>query len=590
MKRFFKKILVIALGTMLGGIITMGLIIGLIVGIQKHTFKPTSPTKLNEKTILRIVLHGRLVEEMHQPLLQIWDKDKPNEIDIVTIKNAIRTAQTDNYIAGIYLEVGELLAGWATLAEIRDALQAFKATGKFIVAYGENYNSKSYYLASLADEIVLHPAGNFIFTGLKLTVLFYKELLDKLSISPQVFKVGRYKSAVEPFTNCGMSEASKEQSRILLNNIYDHLIQTLATDRNLDPSNLKNMANTLAVTQPQEAYKAGLVTQLGYFSDIETLLTDKLKLASPTKINYIDFDTYYKNKQAHIKKYKNRIAVLVAAGTIVDKEIGPNYITSSTFVKMLRELREDPNVKAIVLRINSPGGSALASDTIWKELMLTRAYKPVVASMSDIAASGGYYLAAGCNYILAHPTTITGSIGIFGLYFDVHALLKNKLGIVGDVVKTSPSADVFSPVRPFSEHEKNVIQQHIESGYTNFLDRITVGRQMKKVDVARLAEGRVWPGSLAKEHGLVDQLGGLEDAIEKAAMLADLQQPYQIEYWPKSKSIWFKELFIRWCNNQNVDLLPSHLTKTYYAMLNHIQELASRRGVQASLPYTLEIE
>jgi protease-4 len=589
MKRFFKKILVIALGTMLGGLITIGLITSLIVVIQKHTFKPT-PVKLTEKTVLRIVLHGQLVEEVHQPLLQIWDKDKPHEIDIITIKNAIRAAQTDECVAGIYLEVGELLAGWATLSEIRSALQAFKATGKFIVVYGESYNSKSYYLASLADEIILHPSGNFIFTGLKLTLLFYKQLLDKLNISPQVFKVGRYKSAVEPFTNCSMSEASKEQSTILLGNIYDHFIQALAIDRNLDPLCLKNMANTLAVTQPQEAYKAGLVTQLGYFNDIESLLTAKLQLASATKINYMDFDVYYKSKQVHVKLHRNKIAVVVAAGTIVDKEIGPNYVTSGTFVKILRELREDSNVKAIVLRINSPGGSALASDTIWKELMLTRACKPVVASMSDVAASGGYYLAAGCNYILAHPTTITGSIGIFGLYFDVHALLKNKLGIVGDVVKTSSSADIFSPVRPFSEHEKNIIQQHIENGYDNFLDKVAIGRQMKKMNVVPLAEGRVWPGTLAKEHGLVDQLGGLEDAIEKAAVLADLQQSYQVEYWPKSKSIWFKELLLRWCNNQYVDLLPSHLTYTYYIVLNHIRELSSRYGIQASLPYTIEIE
>ncbi|MHB9147221.1 MAG: signal peptide peptidase SppA [Candidatus Amoebophilus sp.] len=590
MKRFLKKILIIALGTMVGGFITIALIISLIIGIQKHTLKPTVSSRLTDKTILRIVLHGRLVEEIHQPLLQVLTKEEPHEIDILTIKNAIRSAQEDRYISGIYLEVGELVAGWATLAELRGALQAFKATGKFIVAYGENYNSKSYYLASLADEIVLHPAGNFIFTGLKLTVLFYKQLLDKLDIAPQIFRVGRYKSAVEPFMQCSMSEASKEQNRVLLDNIYDHLIQTVAIHKNLDPSVLKSMANTLAITQPQEAYKAGLVTQVGYFNDIEALLRAKLKLAVATKINYIDFDTYHKNKQQHTKQHNNRIAVLIASGAIVDKEIGPNYITSSIFVRMLRKLREDPDVKAIVLRINSPGGSALASDTIWKELMLTRACKPIVASMSDIAASGGYYLAAGCDYILAHPTTITGSIGIYGLYFDVHALLKNKLGIVGDVVKTSPSADIFSPVRPFSEHEKNVIQQHIESGYDNFLDKVATGRQMKKVDVARLAEGRVWSGSLAKEHGLVDQLGGLEDAIEKAAVLADLQQSYQVDYWPKSKNIWFKELIMRWCNNQHANLLPSHLTNPYHNIFNYIQELINRRGVQASLPYTIEIE
>jgi protease-4 len=591
MRKFLKKILIIALGTMVGGLITIGLIISLIIGIQKCAFKPISSAKLTEKTVLRIVLHGRLVEEMHQPLLQMYDKNQPREIDVVTIKNAIRTAQIDERIAGIYLEMGELLTtGWATLAELRSVLQAFKTTGKFIVTYGESYNTKSCYLASLADEIVLHPAGNFIFTGLRLNVLFYKELLNKLDIVPQVFRVGRYKSAVESFTNSGMSEASKEQSHVILHTIYDHLIQTVATARNVDPSTLQNMANTLALTQPHEAYKASLITQVGYFNDAELLLKSKLEVALATRINYIDVEAYYKVKQPYVKQYKDKIAVIVATGDIVDKEMGPNHVASTTFIKMLREVREDQNVKAIVIRINSPGGSALASDTIWEELVSTQSYKPIVASMSDLAASGGYYLATGCNYILAHPTTITGSIGIYGIYFDVHALLKNKLGIIVDVVKTSSTADAFSPFRPFTENEKNVIQQHIESGYSNFLNKVATGRRMKKEDVARLAEGRIWPGSLAKEYGLVDQLGGLEDAIEKAAALADLQQPYQVDYWPKSKNIWFKELIMRWYNNQHVNLLPNHLSNSYHNILNHIQKLSIRHGIQASLPYTIEIE
>ncbi|OJW71801.1 MAG: signal peptide peptidase SppA [Candidatus Amoebophilus sp. 36-38] len=587
MKRFFKKIFIIALGTILGGVITVGIALGVVLLIEQQRSNISS--KLTPKTILRISLHGQLVEEMPVPFLDILGKSRAHEIDLLAVKKAIQMAQADDRIAGIYLELGQILSGWANLAELRNSLEAFKKSGKFIVAYGETYTSKTYYLASLADDIVLHPAGSFVFMGLNMSVLFYKGLFDKLEITPQIFRVGRYKSAVEPFMKYGMSEASKEQNQVLLNSIYDHLIETLAVARNIPPYALKQMANDLSVTGPQEATKAQLVTCLGYLNDVEALLKNKLNLEPNAKIAYIDFDVY-QNKHARSNPTKEKIAVLVATGTIVDEEIGPNHITAKSFIKNLKELRENPHVKAIVIRINSPGGSALASDTMWKEIMITRAHKPVVASMSDVAASGGYYLAAACNYILAHPGTITGSIGIFGLYFDVHALLKNKLGIHGDVVKTAPSADMFSPTRSLTPDEKRIIQRHIEQGYENFLDRVATGRQMQKTEIARIAEGRVWSGSLAKEHKLVDELGGLEDAIKKAALLANLDESYQVDYWPKHRTNWLRDLIIRWFDKENYQVLESYAVQPYYVMLKSIQDLANRQGVQAWLPYTIQIE
>ena len=590
MKRFFRKIFIIALGTIVGGVVVLIGSLGALWSFQKYKSHTAVSATIKPKSILRIDLHGQLIEDRPQPLLsRLTSSNTPRILDILKIKKAVLEAKKDSHIEGIYIEVGELLTGWSSLTELRSILQDFKNSGKFIIAYGENYTAKTYYLTSLADEIVLHPAGNFIFMGLQLTVLFYKDLLDKLEITPQIFRVGKYKSAVEPFIQRSMSVASKQQNSILLQDIYEEIIEALATARNISAASLKKMANDLSVTQPQQAYAAKLFTQLGYFNEVEIWLKSKLVMEVGAKINYVDFDAYEGNIQSK-RKSTEKIAVLVTSGTIVDQEIGANQIATKAFVKTLRELREDDNIKAIVLRINSPGGSALASDTMWKEIQLTKACKPIVASMLDVAASGGYYLAMGCNYIFSYPTTITGSIGVFGLYFDVHKLLNHKLGIFGDVVKTSTSADIFNVTRPMTPPEKNVIQQHVQATYTNFLNKVSEGRQMKLQDVITLAEGRVFSGVTAQKYGLVDELGMLEDAIKKAAALASLKEDtYQIEYWPKSKENWIKQLIIDIVDNKNYQLWQNSIPNSYYTTFQDIQAVTNRQGVQAWLPYTVEI-
>lgn len=577
---------------MLGAGISLGLVIGIFIVVSRHAYQPTIPARLTHDTVLRLTLHGELVEPVVTPLLPIFDKEKPHELDSTAIRKAIHTAQKDEHIKGIYVDVEGLAGGWASLLELKDSLAAFKRAGKFIVAYGSTYTSKSYYVAALADEIVLHPSGNFMFTGLELTTLFYKGLLDKLDIAPQVFRVGCYKSAVEPFIRYSLSDASKDQYATLLHTTYTHLLHTISTARNITPAVLQRLASTLGVTQPEAAYQAHFFTKIGYASDAEQLVKTKLALPAGNKVDYVDYRAYlaYCEKHMHKSPSPHKIAVLVATGTIMEEEVvGIKHISVGSFVKTLKELREDAAVKAIVIRINSPGGSALASDTIWKEIMLTREHKPVVASMGDVAASGGYFMATGCNHIFAQPTTITGSIGIFAMYFDAHALLKNKLGIVGEVVKTSPSADLFNPTRPFTPYEKQVIQQHIEAGYETFLDRVATGRQMKKEAVAALAEGRVWPGSLAKKHGLVDELGGLDKAIQKAASLAAIQS-YQVDYWPKHATNLVRQLIRFW--QEESDLLHTHsrLVAPYYRVLTNLQALAFQQGVQAWWPYELTIE
>lgn len=582
MQRFFSQVVATVLGFLIAFILFMGFVIGIVV----LSTKP-SPPKLYEQTILHIALRGKVVEHTPRAPLQALQSGQKDLIDLIVLKEALKRAQEDVRISGIYLEVGALVAGWASLAEIREALQACKDAGKFMIAYGEHYTQKTFYVASLADEVVLHPAGTFLFNGLSLSVLFYKGLLDKLGIVPQVFRVGQYKSGGEPLVSHAMSEASKHQGQVLLTTLYDHLIAKIATARGLSPASLRKMAHTLAVTLPQEAHKARLITQVGHFNDAEAWIRTQLGLAEETPINYVGFHKYQAAHQAS-QSSPAQVAVLVVAGTMTDNPEVPHSINTKAFIKDLKQLRQDPAVKAIVLRINSPGGSALAADTMWKELMLTRAHKPIVASMADVAASGGYYLAVACHHIIAHPTTLTGSIGIFGLHLSIDTLLKNKLGITIDGVKTAPSADLFSSSRPLSAHEKAVIQRWIDQGYATFLARVATGRQMSQTATARVAAGRVWPGSLAQKHGLVDELGSLENAIEKAAALADLVGAYTVSYWPKPKT-WLEEALSGWREIQNT-MLRQHTGEAMVPYLKTIQELIDMRGIQARLPYVIEID
>lgn len=590
MKRFLKQVFITAFGFLISFIFLIGLILGIVLLKSKAT-----PSKLQKHAVLHIPLYGKIVEYKRHSLLGALEETGRKEIiELVTLKKAIQSAEKDPHIQGIYLEAGHLVGGWASLEEIRESLQAFKATGKFIIAYGEEYNNKSYYLASLADEIILHPSGNFLFTGLNLTVFFYKQLLDKLAVNPVIFRVGRYKSAVEPFMSYSMSEASKQQSSILLHTIYDHMLHQVALSRGVSVSRLKEIANDLSLLHPQGVYKASLITRIGHLDEVEAIIHSKLGLAAETSIPYIDFNKYPSGGLIG-KSKRSQIAVLIASGIIEDGEGKNHNIASKGFVKILKKLRKDPQVKAIVLRINSPGGSALASETIWKELMLTKSVKPVVASMGDVAASGGYYIATACSSIFAQTTTITGSIGIYSLYFNVDTLLKDKIGITRDGVKTSPSADLFQVSRPFTMQEKFAFQKHVERGYETFLNRVAAGRQMTSSAVARLAEGRVWPGSLAKEHGLVDELGGLESAIEKAAALAGIPSNYKLSYWPKPKT-YLEELAMEWQDRENSKLM--NFIKAFIGLqrarslvdLETLQELRSMQGIQARLPYKLQID
>jgi len=586
-KRILKQVLIVVLGIFIS--------LFLFVGTSLLLLQPSKP-KITSKTVLRVALSGKVVEYSPAMFTHLFQRDHERIIDLIAFKDTIKHAQKDKNIQGILLEVDALKAGWASLEEIRNALLSFQKSGKFIIAYGSQYTQKSYYVASIADDIVLHPGGIFPLKGMSQTVVFYKYLLDRLEIAPQVFRVGKYKSAVEPFTRQGMSPASKQQSHRLLSAIYDQFVDSIAVARGLEKASIQAMADTLWAVMPQNACQANFISQVGHFDDAEALIKTRLSLAQEDSVNYVAFDRYALYREVSRSSKKNKIAVVVAEGVMVDRVGTTDALSSKDIVSSLRNIRKDKSIKAVVLRINSPGGSALIADELWKELMLTKNYKPVVASMSDVAASGGYYLAAACDRIFAYSTTITGSIGIFALFFDVHALLSNKLGITTDVVKTSSSADLFENLgRPLNDKEKVIVQQFVDKGYDTFLERVATGRNMDKEIIAGVASGRVWTGRLAQEKGLVDELGDLETAVQAAAKLANITDEYTVSYWPKRQTLseQVRTLSVRmytgWKSHVSNEAALCAL-QTNFPALKHIQELSNMVGIQARLPYAIEIE
>ncbi|MGB5379180.1 signal peptide peptidase SppA [Muriicola sp.] len=507
------------------------------------------------------------------------------------IIHAIAVAKNDEKIEGISLKSQFVMAGWSQTQAIREALRDFKESGKFVYAYADLYMQKDYFLASVADSVFLNPLGNMDFRGLSAEVLFFKELQEKTGVKMEVIRHGKYKSAVEPFLENSMSEANRTQIKELLSSLWGSIVQDIATDRDINPDDLNRIADTLGGRNPQYAKQNGLVDDLLYMDQYEVVLKKASGRKENESLQYIGLSDYMKEASKKIlNKGSDRIAVIYAQGEIMYGEGGPSYIGQGIINDALIKARKDKKVKAVVLRVNSPGGSALTSDIIWREIELTKKEKPVIVSMGDVAASGGYYIAVGADKIFAEPTTITGSIGVFGTIPNISELSKN-IGINAEQVATNVNSTEYSLFEPMTPQFRGVVTENIETTYQTFLSRVAAGRNISLARADSLAQGRVWSGVDAKELGLIDELGSLDDAIASAADLAELTT-YSIRRYPRYKSNF--EMLMEDLSGAKTrvqeDMIKSELGEDAFGLYKEIKRNAQQRGIQASMPFRLTIK
>eukprot|EP00388_Colpodella_angusta_P005030 GDKJ01015885.1.p1 GENE.GDKJ01015885.1~~GDKJ01015885.1.p1 ORF type:complete len:592 (-),score=135.55 GDKJ01015885.1:1276-3051(-) len=591
MLQFLKYVLATIVGLIVFSIVSFILVIGIAAAVGASQEDIT----LKDNSVLKLDLNHAIEENVSDEENPFKDlggpfMDNNESIGMVQIREALKRAAADSHIKGIYLQAHYPQAGYAQLEEIRNALLAFKKSGKFIYSYGESFTEKGYYVSSVSDKIYLNPAGGMDFNGISAEVSFYKGALDKLDIKPVVFRVGEYKSAVEPYLRENMSDANKAQYSSLLNSINDHIFGQIAASRDITVAELKKVADELIAYKPKGALAAKLVTDVGYYDEFEADFKKKLKKESEDKIDFVSLSKFLKAESAiPFNDTQNKIAVVVGEGAIIGSKADKGNIGSDDWVAELRKARDDKKVKAIVLRIDSPGGSSLASDVMWREVELARKVKPVIASMADYAASGGYYMAMAADTIVAEPTTITGSIGIFAQFFNFENFLKNKLGITNDRVNTNAHSDFPTVTREMTDFEKDWFQRSVDAGYETFTSKAAKGRKMSIEKLKSLAGGHVWSGIEAKSNGLVDVLGGLEDAIKIAAKKAKLKEgDYKAKFYPQPKSF-FEEIF-----DKKEDAVQAKIMKAQFGELapyvKQIQDLKAREGLMTLMPEVIEFK
>lgn len=590
---FWKSTLASILGTVIAGILLFCL------GILFISFLiPGGPGRAPSHSVLKIELRGSLSDKgdglPNSGAKQGFLSEFGN-YGVYEIRQLIQRAAKDDKIKGIYLRPGLFEAGWASLESLHDELLAFKKSGKFIVAWSDVYTEASYYLASTADHISLYPEGFMEFNGLASTPVFYKGMLDKLKLEPRVFKVGTFKSFVEPYVQEKMSEANRLQTQVLLNDLWGHYLKQISQTRKSDPVLLDSLADDFAVwNDKMAAVEAGLLHQLGGEDQSFEWMREKMEIPERSKLRLLSLRKYASHQGPRLKrKYsRKKIAVIFAEGAIMDGMGTQGVISSDEMAKSLREVRRDSNIKAVVLRINSPGGSALASDIIHREIQLTREKKPVFASMGDVAASGGYYIAAACDRIYARNATVTGSIGIFAMLPGTGEFFSEKLGLSFDRVTTHKHADLGNPNRPMTEAEIGIVQNSIERGYSRFVEVVRSGRNFQdSLAVDSIAQGRVWSGSRALELGLVDGIAGLDSVIALAAKEQKLDA-WRIKTYPKDKDL--LDLFNSWVEDNYVSLEGRILDNIPQGeLIRKVNEqsdlILSRDGRYMMMPFELDI-
>ncbi|RVT98073.1 signal peptide peptidase SppA [Mucilaginibacter limnophilus] len=595
MKQFFKFVLATVVGIIVSSIILIVIFIGIIGGIISSA---EDDVTVSANSVLNLEFKGPIGERTpNNPLaeLSFLGFDKEKNIGLNDILANIKKAKTDDNIKGIFLDQSYLETGQATTEEIRNALIDFKKTGKFVIAYAEVYTQSFYYLASVADKIYLNPNGYFDLSGFNSEVTFFKGTLDKLGIEAQIIKVGTYKSAVEPYFLTEMSPANRLQVSSYLNSMYNHFLTGISKSRSISRDSLYSYANKLKIQYPQDALKLKLVDALKYKDEVLVELKKRTDVDPDDDLNSVSIAEYTHSNGsksddngAEEGSSRNRIAMIYASGEIVGGDGDNETIGSDKLSEALRKVRLDNKVKAVVLRVNSPGGSSLASDVIWREVALTKKVKPIIVSMGDVAASGGYYISCAADSIFAQPNTITGSIGIFAVLPNMQKFFNDKLGITFDNVKTGQYADLGDISRPLTPAERGILQNQVNHGYSIFTKVVADGRKKTQAYVDSIGQGRVWTGEQAMKIGLVDRLGNINDAVKSAAKMAKLKN-YKLVTYPEQESVW-GQLGAGLSAEVKQSMLKSELgdNYAYYEQINSLKSMM--RVPQARLPFNVVIK
>ena len=583
MKGFLKSLL----ASIVGCSIVIGIFIFIfILIIAAMSFGSSDKYNLKDNTVLTLKLEGTLSERVEpNSFLDLIGQNTDLEIGLDDILSSIKKAKENDNIKGIYINAGAFAASNASLKEIRDQLADFKESGKFIIAYADVYSQGCYYLSSVAEKVIMNPQGNLDLHGLSSSPTFYKGLLDKIGIEMQIFKVGTFKSAVEPFMLDKMSDANREQVTAYINDIWSTITSEISDSRKISVDKINQLTDSLQTFKLANASVSdGLVDTLMYETEVKEYLKDLLKVEKAKDVRMASIKDMTSVSFVKESNSKDVIAILYAEGSI-NNGSGKDGITDKRYVKEIEKLKDNDKVKAVVFRVNSPGGSAYASEQIWKAITDLKAKKPVVVSMGDYAASGGYYIACNASKIIAQPNTLTGSIGIFGMFPNFEGLTK-KVGLSFDNVKTNKFADFGDATRPMRPEEKVILQQYIEHGYDLFLTRCSEGRNIPKDSLDHIAQGRVWTGNQALKIGLVDALGNIDTAIQEAAKLAKLDD-YSLQDYPK-KVDFLESLLSNQKEEFATKAMKEYLGKDY-ELFKTIKEIKEQDFVQARMPYDISI-
>ncbi len=589
MKEFFKYVLATIVGIVISCVVLFVLFLAFVTAIMSSS-NSDKKAVISSNTVLHVSMNYPITERTSKnPFedLNNFSLGGNDHLGLNDILANIKSAKENDNIKGIYLDVSMMQAGWASIEEIRNALVDFKKSGKFIIAYSEVYTQGAYYIASVANKVYVNPEGLIDFRGFSSETMFFKGTLEKLGIEPQVIKVGTYKSAVEPFILDKMSDANRKQVTSFVNSMYDHFLSNISASRKVNTDSLRAIANGAKIQTAQDAVTYKLADGLRYKDQVLDELRKLTNIASDKEVRSVSIEQYGKPSEDETTAGSDRIAVVYANGEIVSGEGSDEVMGSERISRAIRRARTDKKIKALVLRVNSPGGSALASDVIWREVVLTRKVKPVIVSMGDVAASGGYYIACGADLIIAEPNTITGSIGVFGIIPNMQKFFNDKLGITFDRVKTGQYADLGDVSRPLTDGEKLLIQKSVNAIYASFTKKVADGRKKSQTYIDSIGQGRVWTGTEALKNGLVDRLGNIHDAVQAAASKAKLRD-YKIVEYPSQKDPIYELL------GGSTDKIKTWFTKMELGDNYHYYQQAkaalNTSGIQARMPYTISIK